>query len=124
MYSYQHTSTHTPLHTHLYTPTQAEQEEKERLRKERAEAHKYTYVRVATDDDLAAQIGSTRQFDLVDHDKVCAPILWARAAHFNPLSCQAACCVHFQPPSTILPSTSLPPLPTLPLTKGATGSIT
>lgn len=60
-----------PLHEEAHCQTQAEQEEKERLRKERAEAHKYTYVRVATDADMQAQIGSARQFDLVDHDKVC-----------------------------------------------------
>ena len=48
---------------------QAEQEEKEQRKKEKAEAHLYTLVRVSTDADLAQQIGSSRFFDLVDHDK-------------------------------------------------------
>ena len=42
-------------------------------RKERMEAHLYTVVRVATSHDLAAQIGTDRFFDLVDHEK-CACI--------------------------------------------------
>jgi ubiquitin carboxyl-terminal hydrolase 7 len=49
---------------------QVEQEEKERRKKEKAEAHLYTLVRISTDADLRGQIGSSRFFDLVDHDKV------------------------------------------------------
>ena len=49
---------------------QVEQDEKERRKKEKAEAHLYTLVRISTDADLRGQIGSSRFFDLVDHDKV------------------------------------------------------
>jgi ubiquitin carboxyl-terminal hydrolase 7 len=43
--------------------------EKERRKKEKAEAHLYTLVRVSTDNDFAEQIGTSRFFDLVDHEK-------------------------------------------------------
>ncbi|MCO5606522.1 hypothetical protein L7F22_060710 [Adiantum nelumboides] len=55
---------------HLRVRLKKEQEEKERKRKEKAEAHLYTIIKVACDDDLAAQIGKDIFFDLVDHDKV------------------------------------------------------
>jgi len=54
---------------HLRHALEREQEEKARKKKERMEAHLYTVVRVATSADLAAQIGTDRFFDLVDHDK-------------------------------------------------------
>ncbi|KAH7415376.1 hypothetical protein KP509_14G040100 [Ceratopteris richardii] len=55
---------------HLRVRLKREQEEKERKRKEKAEAHLYTIIKVASDDDLAAQVGKEIFFDLVDHDKV------------------------------------------------------
>ena len=54
---------------HLRHTLELEQAEKARKRKERMEAHLYTVVRVATSHDLAAQIGTDRFFDLVDHEK-------------------------------------------------------
>ena len=57
----------------LRCAVQAEQEDKERRKREKAEAHLYSLVRVATDADLREQIGTTRFFDLVDHDKVSTP---------------------------------------------------
>ncbi|KAJ3669934.1 hypothetical protein LUZ60_010258 [Juncus effusus] len=55
---------------HLRIRLKKEQEEKERKKKEKAEAHLYTIIKVARDEDLAAQIGKDIFFDLVDHDKV------------------------------------------------------
>ena len=55
---------------HVRVRLEREREDKERRRAEKADAHLFTLVRVATDDDLTAQIGSQRFFDLVDHDKV------------------------------------------------------
>ena len=49
---------------------QAERAEKEKKKKEKQEAHLYTIIKVARDQDLSSQIGSTQFFDLVDHDKV------------------------------------------------------
>jgi len=55
---------------HLRRTLEKEQEEKMRKKKERLEAHLYTVVRVATNADLRAEIGSERFFDLVSHEKV------------------------------------------------------
>lgn len=55
---------------HLQIRLKKEQEEKERKRKEKSEAHLYTVIKVATDKDLAEQLGKEIFFDLVDHDKV------------------------------------------------------
>jgi hypothetical protein len=63
-------------------PVQAEQEEKERRKRDKAEAHLYSLVRVATDADMREQIGATRFFDLVDHDKV----------RCTMLCCATLCC--------------------------------
>ena len=49
---------------------QAEAEEKERRRKEKLEAHLYTIIKVARELDFKAQIGDSKFFDLVDHEKV------------------------------------------------------
>ena len=54
----------------LLSSLQAEQEEKERRAKEKAEAHLFTMVRISTDADIAEQVGTSRYFDLCDHDKV------------------------------------------------------
>ena len=66
------------IQEHVRLRLEAEREDKERRRKEKAEAHLFSHIRVVTDADLAAQIGSTLWFDLVDHDKV--PTLALRAA--------------------------------------------
>ncbi|KAK9823704.1 hypothetical protein WJX72_004794 [[Myrmecia] bisecta] len=55
---------------HVRLRLQAEADEKERRRKEKLEAHLFTIIKVARDEDMLEQIGSTRFFDLVDHDKV------------------------------------------------------
>ena len=44
--------------------------EKERRRKEKMEAHLFINVRVATEDDMRKQIGTSVTFDLVDFEKV------------------------------------------------------
>lgn len=51
---------------HLRERLDEEQKEKERRKKEKQEAHLFTYVRIVTDKDLAAQVGTTVNFDLVD----------------------------------------------------------
>jgi len=51
---------------HLRERLDKEQEEKEKRKKEKQEAHLYTYVRIATDKDLTAQVGQHTYFDLVD----------------------------------------------------------
>lgn len=69
---------------HVRARLKAEQEEKDRRRRERAEAHMFTLVRVAADAHIAAQVGSTRFFDLVDFEKVeCFKML--RKARFSEL---------------------------------------
>ena len=55
---------------HLRHTLELEQAEKARKKKERLEAHLYTVVHLATANDLTAQIGSDRFFDLVNHDNV------------------------------------------------------
>lgn len=49
---------------------QSEQREKEKRQKDKQEAHLYCHIRVATDADIAQQVGSTQWFDLVDYDKL------------------------------------------------------
>ncbi len=68
------------IQEHVRARLEAEKEDKERRRREKQEAHLYTCIRVVTDADLAAQIGSTLWFDLVDHEKVgrAVPRLLAR----------------------------------------------
>lgn len=56
---------------HVRARLEKEHAEKERKRLDKAEAHKFTFLRIATDKDLADQIGKDRYFDLVDHEKVC-----------------------------------------------------
>lgn len=55
---------------HLRKRLEQEQAEKEKRQKEKAEAHLYCHLKIATDKDLADQVGRTRYFDLVDHDNV------------------------------------------------------
>jgi ubiquitin carboxyl-terminal hydrolase 7 len=55
---------------HVRARLKVEAEEKERKRREKAEAHLFTLVRIATDEDLRAQIGASRFFDLVDFERV------------------------------------------------------
>ena len=55
---------------HLLVRFAQETEERERKAREKAEAHLYTTVRVATEADMAAQIGKSHVFDLIDHDMV------------------------------------------------------
>ena len=55
---------------HLRCQLEKEQEEKARKKKERLEAHLYTVVRLATHNELVAEIGKGRFFDLVTHEKV------------------------------------------------------
>ena len=68
------------IQEHVRLRLEAERKEKELRKKEKQEAHLYTCIRVVTDADLAAQIGSTLWFDLVDHEKVgrAVPRLLAR----------------------------------------------
>ena len=47
-----------------------EQREKEARQKAKAEAHLYCSVRLARDADMAAQVGSSVWFDLVDYDRL------------------------------------------------------
>lgn len=49
---------------------QSEQREKEKRQKDKQEAHLYCHVRIATDSDIAQQVGSSQWFDLVDYDKL------------------------------------------------------
>eukprot|EP00878_Enallax_costatus_P010709 GHUV01011185.1.p1 GENE.GHUV01011185.1~~GHUV01011185.1.p1 ORF type:complete len:671 (+),score=192.28 GHUV01011185.1:167-2179(+) len=49
---------------------ESEQREKEKRQKDKQEAHLYCHIRVATDADIAQQVGSTQWFDLVDYDKL------------------------------------------------------
>ncbi|PSC73213.1 ubiquitin carboxyl-terminal hydrolase 12 [Micractinium conductrix] len=58
------------ISAHVRARLQTEQEDKEKRKKEKAEAHLYSLVRVATDADLVTQIGTSRHFDLVDHEQV------------------------------------------------------
>ena len=53
---------------HLRERLDKEQEEKERRKKEKQEAHLYTYVKIATEKDIAAQIGQQTHFDLIDFE--------------------------------------------------------
>ncbi len=46
-------------------------EKKERKRLEKEEAHLFAYLRIATEQDFADQVGKDRWFDLVDFEKVC-----------------------------------------------------
>ena len=55
---------------HLRCQLEREQQEKARKKKERLEAHLYTVVRLATHNELVAEIGKDRFFDLVTHEKV------------------------------------------------------
>lgn len=55
-----------PCHPH----PQAELAAKEHRQKEKKEAHLYVTLRVARDEDMCGQVGSSQFFDLVDHDKV------------------------------------------------------
>lgn len=75
--------TQADISEHVRARLVAEQAEKERRRKEKAEAHLYTLVRVATDEDLAAQIGHDRFFDLVDMDKVGTCLKMPKKAPFS-----------------------------------------
>lgn len=72
------------ISAHVQARLKAEQLEKERRKKEKAEAHLYTLVRVSTDDDFAQQIGTSRFFDLVDHEKV-KTFKMSRKAPFSEL---------------------------------------
>jgi ubiquitin carboxyl-terminal hydrolase 7 len=67
---------------HVRARLTAEAAARERQRRERAEAHLYALVRVATDADLKAQIGSARFFDLVDFSAVEAQLKVRRSATF------------------------------------------
>lgn len=49
---------------------QSEQREKEKRQKDKQEAHLYCHVRIATDADIAQQVGSSQWFDLVDYEKL------------------------------------------------------
>lgn len=74
---------------------QAEKAEKEKKKKEKQEAHLYTIIKVARDQDLSSQIGSTQFFDLVDHDKVWLQLPPQQTASKGaswqcPVSCQTA----------------------------------
>eukprot|EP00883_Tetradesmus_obliquus_P008816 jgi/Sobl393_1/19554/SZX64323.1 len=55
---------------YLLERLEAEQREKERRQKEKQEAHLYCHVRIATDADIAQQVGSSQWFDLVDYDQL------------------------------------------------------
>lgn len=44
--------------------------ERARLKREREEAHRYTIIKVATLEDMKAQVGTEISFDLVDFSKV------------------------------------------------------
>jgi hypothetical protein len=70
-------TTTSSTHTRLTPPplpaphlAQAELAAKEHRQKEKKEAHLYVTLRVARDEDMSAQVGSSQFFDLVDHDKV------------------------------------------------------
>lgn len=67
---------------HVRARLKAEKEEKERLKREKAEAHLYTMVRIATDEDIKAQIGHTKSFDLVDMDAVGLTLKMKKSATF------------------------------------------
>ena len=58
------------LSAHLRRTLEKEQEEKARRKKERAEAHLYTVARVAQPADIAAEVGESRFFDLVEQSSV------------------------------------------------------
>lgn len=49
---------------------QSEQRDKERRQKDKQEAHLYCHVRIATDADIAQQVGSSQWFDLIDYEKL------------------------------------------------------
>mmetsp|Transcript_35695 Transcript_35695/g.79387 ORF Transcript_35695/g.79387 Transcript_35695/m.79387 type:complete len:1131 (+) Transcript_35695:131-3523(+) len=56
---------------HLRDRLEQEQREKEQRQKEKREAHLYATLKVATDEDLYTQIGSSQQyFDLINHDRL------------------------------------------------------
>lgn len=47
-----------------------EEEEKAIKKKHKAEEHMYTLIKVATEEDIRAQIGTTTHFDLVNYDSI------------------------------------------------------
>jgi ubiquitin carboxyl-terminal hydrolase 7 len=50
----------------VHPPLQAEQREKEKRQKEKQEAHLYCHVRIATDQDIAQQVGGGVMQDMVE----------------------------------------------------------
>ncbi|KAF6255465.1 hypothetical protein COO60DRAFT_1641474 [Scenedesmus sp. NREL 46B-D3] len=67
---YMSTVTKDGIAPYLLERLEAEQREKERRQKEKQEAHLYCHVRIATDADIAQQVGSSQWFDLVDYDQL------------------------------------------------------
>uniref|UniRef100_A0A7S2Z4X2 ubiquitinyl hydrolase 1 n=1 Tax=Chloropicon laureae TaxID=464258 RepID=A0A7S2Z4X2_9CHLO len=74
---------------HLRERLDKEQEEKERRKKEKQEAHLYTYVKIATDKDMAGQIGQQTHFDLVDFENPdITKLRVPKQAHFSEVKAQ------------------------------------
>lgn len=61
------------IQDHVRMRLEAEREEKEQRKREKQEAHLYTVFRIVTDQDITAQIGQNRWFDLADQEKVRFP---------------------------------------------------
>ncbi|GAQ84171.1 Ubiquitin carboxyl-terminal hydrolase [Klebsormidium nitens] len=55
---------------HLQLRAAKEEEEKAIKKKNKAEEHMYTLIKVATEEDIRAQIGTTTHFDLVNYDSI------------------------------------------------------
>lgn len=68
---------------HVQARLKAEAEEKEKKKRERSEAHLYTQLRIATDEDLRAQIGHSSYFELVDFERVGLTLKLPKKAPFS-----------------------------------------